>query len=83
MQRLDEIAAYLYTQHLSKEFVRDYLNRIGQWLHTMLLTFPESDTPMSHYGPVIRRVVYKEYSFLYRLNGAQIEILTIHRDNLP
>ncbi len=38
---------------------------------------------MAEYGKDIRRVVYKRYSFLYRVKGNVIEILTIYRENLP
>lgn len=38
---------------------------------------------MPEYGEDIRRVVYKEFSFLYRINEKQLEILTVYRENLP
>jgi|GEM_PF-685858 plasmid stabilization system protein ParE len=82
-QRLSEIAAYLYEQSLSKEFVVNYLNSFESWLEMLLTEFPESGTLMPDYGKNVRRVVYKKYSFLYRVNGVYIEVLTIYRDNLP
>ncbi|WP_415878767.1 hypothetical protein [Methylomonas sp. TEB] len=39
-----------------------------------LVKFPESGTPMPELGDDIRRVVYQQYSFVYRLNGDAIEI---------
>ncbi len=82
-KRLEEIAEYLYKQHLSNEFVVDYLNNFESWLNSILSQFPKSGTPMPEYGKGIRRVVYKRYSFLYRVKGNVIEILTIYRENLP
>jgi plasmid stabilization system protein ParE len=82
-QRLEEIAEYLYEQNCSRSFVVNYLKRIEQWMDTLLCQFPESGTPMPELGDDIRRVVFKYYSFLYRIHNNQIEILTIYRENLP
>jgi plasmid stabilization system protein ParE len=82
-QRLEEIAAYLYKQQLSKSFVRDYLHRFETWLEAVLGQFPDSGSPMLEYGKDIRRIVYQKYSFVYRLKGNEIEILTIYRENQP
>lgn len=82
-QRLAEVADYLYQQNLSQRFVLDYLQRFEDWLNTLLLQFPESGTPMPEFGDNIRRVVYQQYSFIYRLNGKTIEILTVYRENQP
>lgn len=82
-QRLEEIAEYLYQQNLSNAFVVDYLYGLEQWLETVLTQFPESGTPMSDYGEGVRRVVYRRYSFLYRVNDKRIEVLTVYRENLP
>ena len=82
-QRLEEIADYLHQQKLSDAFIVDYLNRFENWLETLLIQFPESGTPMPEFGEGIRRVTYKKYSFLYRVNDDVIEILTVYRENLP
>lgn len=82
-QGLADVADYLYQQNLSQRFVLDYLQRFEDWLNTLLLQFPESGTPMPEFGDNIRRVVYQQYSFLYRLNGNSIEILTVYRENQP
>lgn len=82
-QRLEEIAEYLYQQQLSSEFVVGYLNQFETWLKTLLVQFPDSGTPMPELGEGVRRVVYKRYSFIYRVNGDVVEILTIYRENLP
>lgn len=82
-QRLEEIADYLYQQQLSKTFVLDYLKRFETWLETVLGQFPESGHLMPEFGAGIRRVVYREYSFVYRINDDVIEILTVYRENQP
>ncbi len=82
-QRLAEVADYLYRQNLSNRFVLDYLQRFEDWLNTLLLQFPESGTPMPEFGENIRRVMYQQYSFVYRLKGKTIEILTVYRENQP
>lgn len=82
-QRMEEVADYLYQQNLSQRFILSYLQHFEDWLNTVLLQFPESGTPMPEFGEHIRRVVYQQYSFVYRLNGNTIEILTVYRENLP
>ncbi|MCF6286718.1 MAG: type II toxin-antitoxin system RelE/ParE family toxin [Candidatus Hydrogenedentes bacterium] len=82
-ERMEEIGDYLYQQHLSSEFVVAYLQRFETWLEKVLGQFPESGMLMPEYGDDIRRVVYKKYSFLYRINDDVIEILTVYRENLP
>ena len=81
--RLEEIAEYLFQQQLSSRFVVDYLSRFETWLNTVLGQFPESGTLIPEFGENIRRIVYKRYSFVYRIKGDMIEILTIYRENLP
>jgi plasmid stabilization system protein ParE len=82
-ERLAEVADYLYQQNLSQRFVLDYMQRFEDWLNTLLVQFPESGTLMPEFGEGIRRVVYQKYSFVYRLKGETIEILTVYRENLP
>jgi len=82
-ERLEEIADYLYQQHLSREFVLDYLNKFELWLEKVLGQFPESGTPMPQFGEGIRRIAYEKYSFVYRINNNVIEILTVYRENQP
>lgn len=38
---------------------------------------------MPDYGEGVRRIVYKRYSFVYRVKGDEIQILTIYRENRP
>jgi len=82
-QRLDEIAQYLFEATQSNEQVIRYLKRFEAFLDKVLLTFPESGTPMPQYGEDVRRIVYERYSFLYRIKGQHIEILTVYRENQP
>ena len=82
-KRLEDVAEYLYQQSRSKSFVRGYLRQFEEWLETLLGQFPESGTLMIEYGENIRRIVYREYSFLYKISDDTIEILTVYRDNLP
>jgi len=80
---LEEISEYLYKQQLSKEFVRDYINRFEIWLESVLGQFPDSGSPMLEYGSHTRRIVYRKYSFVYRITDDEIEILTVYRENQP
>lgn len=83
LQRLEELAEYLYTQTQSKRFVREYIGKIEAYLENTLKLFPESGTPMPEYGEDIRRLSYQRFSILYRIEGTQIQILTFYRQNLP
>ncbi|WP_040554899.1 type II toxin-antitoxin system RelE/ParE family toxin [Rheinheimera sp. A13L] len=82
-ERLSEIAEYLSGQGLPDSFVVEYLNQFELWLNKVLLEFPESGIELTEYGYGIRKVCYKKYSFVYRVTGSQIEILTVFRENLP
>ena len=82
-QRLEEIADYLFQQNLSNQFVIDYLNQFENWLMLVVGQFPESGRLMPELGENIRRLSYREYSFIYRYQRKTVEILTIYRENLP
>ncbi|MBI2425054.1 MAG: type II toxin-antitoxin system RelE/ParE family toxin [Candidatus Hydrogenedentes bacterium] len=82
-ERMAEIAEYLYAQQLSNEFVAEYLQRFEDWLERILGEFPESGVLLPEYGPGVRRVVYQQYSLLYRVQNDAIEILTVYRMNRP
>lgn len=82
-QRFEELANYLYQQQLSKRFVLDYLTEFERYLENILGLFPESGRLMPEFGEDVRRVVYHEYSFVYRIKADVIEILTVYRDNKP
>jgi len=83
VQRLEELADYLFEKTQSEEFVISYLNKLENYLTEILMLFPESGTPMEKYGEGIRRLSYQKYSILYRINADQIDILTFYRENLP
>ena len=82
-QRLEAIADYLLSQHLSNQFVLEYLTNIEKWLEEVLFQFPKSGSLVPKYGVGVRKVVYKRYNFVYRVQGNVIQILTIYRENLP
>lgn len=82
-QRFEDITDYLYEQNLSKQFVVNYINQFENWLETTLVQFPESGTLMPEYGEGVRRIIYQKYSFIYRVDGELIKILTLYRENLP
>jgi len=82
-KRLEELADYLYQQQLSEKFVLEYLAQFERWLENILGLFSESGRLMPEFGENIRRVIYKEYSFVYRIQGDEIQILTIYRENKP
>lgn len=82
-ERLSQIAEYLSGQGFPDSFVVEYLNQFELWLNKVLLEFPESGIELAEYGYGIPKVCYKKYSFVYRVTEAQIEILTVFRENLP
>jgi plasmid stabilization system protein ParE len=82
-ERLESITEYLLEKTQSSSFVISYINELQNYLETVLVLFPESGCLMEQYGLGIRRAVYKEYSFIYQINGNNIEVLTIYKENLP
>jgi plasmid stabilization system protein ParE len=83
LSRLEELTDYLFTETQSSDFVIKYINSLEEYLESVLRLFPESGTRVTEYGEGIRRIVFKEYSFLYRIGDRQIEILTVYKENLP
>jgi len=81
-ERLNAIADYLYQQKCSKPFVLNYLKEFKTCLNKVLTQFPEAGILVPEYGDGIRRIVCKEYSFLYQITHNQIDILTIFKENL-
>ncbi len=68
---------------MSGVFILDYLAQLEEWLENILGLFPESGRLMPEFGENVWRVVYREYSIIYRLERDEIEILTIYRENKP
>lgn len=81
--RLENITDYLLKETQSPNFVIRYLDDIENYITEILTLFPESGAPLSDWGNDIRRIVYKEYSFIYKIIEQKIFILTIYKENLP
>lgn len=74
-ERLSQIAEYLSGQGLANAFVIEYLNQFELWLNKVLLEFPESGIELAEYGPGIRKVCYKKYSFVYRVTCTSSDLI--------
>jgi plasmid stabilization system protein ParE len=81
-ERLVDIADYLYQQNCSISFVVNYIKDFRIQLRNILTPFPEAGKMVPEYGENIRRIVCKDYSFLYQINNNTIEILTVYKENL-
>ncbi len=83
--RLGKIADYIYEQSRSEDLTLVYMGRLQEYMSDVLPRFPEAGRKADEYGKNIRKIVYRGYSILYRINEAKqrIEIANIFRENLP
>jgi len=85
-KRVLDIADYLSSNQLPKDFVQKYISDFRDYLKSTLKNFPEAGRDVSdEFGEGIRKLVYQKYSILYRIDEkeSKIEVLTIYRENLP
>jgi plasmid stabilization system protein ParE len=80
---LDEIAEFIYNGTQSKKFTAKYIRSIRIYIKNVLLDFPKLGRPAEEFGEGVRKLVYQNYSILYRIKDNEIEILTLYRENLP
>lgn len=83
--RLNNIAEFIYKESRSESITNNYLQRMKDYLISVLLTFPESGSPIEEMCKNCRKIAYQKYAIIYRinLNLKRIEVLNIFRENLP
>ena len=81
--RMQNIADYLAKNNVSKHVILQYLNQFENFLTSTLTNFPESGHVATEFGKDIRKIIFKQYCFVYRCKNNKIEILTIYRENTP
>jgi len=81
---LEHMAEYIYEKSRSKRVTFIYIQKIREFIVSMLSSFPKAGRPAEEFGEGIRKLVYQRYSILYKiLDDEHIVILTIYRENLP
>lgn len=82
---MEKIADYIYEQSRCENITTAYMQRLKEYMHDVLLRFPEAGRKTCEHGANIRKLVYRGYSILYRIDEAKerIEIVNIFRENLP
>jgi len=76
-------ASYIYQLTLDVNKADIYLDEMEDYIRNTLRIYPNIGRPAPELGLNIRKLVYKRYSILYRIENIQIEILSIYRENLP
>ncbi len=82
-EQLVEQAMFLFEQTMSVEKSDAFLDDMQAYITTSLARFPLLGRPCFIYGENIRKLVYRHYSILYKIEATQIFILTIYKQNLP
>lgn len=81
--RLEMIAQYIYEQTKSKKLTREYLQRLREFIISILSAFPYAGRSCEELISGSRKLVYQGYSIIYTLEKDQIWVLTLYRENLP
>lgn len=76
-------AKYIYELTLDIHKADRYLDEMEDYISNTLRIHPQIGRPIPEFGEDIRKLVYKQYSILYRILDTKIEILTIYKENLP
>ncbi|HHH37312.1 MAG TPA: type II toxin-antitoxin system RelE/ParE family toxin [Epsilonproteobacteria bacterium] len=82
-EKLEEIAAYIFTQSQSNQTTSDYIKGLQEHIEVSLTSFPQMGRPAEEFGNNIRKLVHKRYSILYKIDENYILVITIYRENLP
>jgi len=80
--RLIEQAKYIYEQTHSIEKADLFLDTMESYIISTLQQYPELGRIAQEHGKDIRKLVYRRYTILYRIDTDCIRILTLYRENL-
>lgn len=67
MQRLEEVAQYVYQKTQSKQAITTYIKNLKKHTVVYLTEFPKLGCPTEEFGKDIRKLVHQKYSILYRI----------------
>lgn len=81
--RLIEQAQYIFEQTKNAKKADAFLDTMESYITSVLNEYPKLGRAAPEYGTDIRKLVYKRYSILYRIDKDCIRILTLYRENLP
>lgn len=81
--RLIEQAQYIYAQTHNMEKADLFLDTMESYITSTLQQYPKLGRIAQEHGKDIRKLVYRRYTILYRIDTECIRILTLYRENLP
>ena len=76
-------ALYIYEKTLDIDKSDNYLITMKSFIKDTLSRFPKIGRSSEEFGTGLRKLVYKDYSILYRIEKEYILIITIYKENLP
>ena len=76
-------ALYIYEQTLDIDKADRYMITMKKYISQTLSQFPQLGRPAEEFEKEIRKLVYKRYSILYRIEREYILVITIYKENLP
>ncbi|MEA3521799.1 MAG: type II toxin-antitoxin system RelE/ParE family toxin [Campylobacterota bacterium] len=82
-KQLIQHALFIYEQTQNPDIADAYLDKMQEYILSMLSHFPKSGRPSDDIVVNSRKLVYQGFSIIYRLNDTHIEILIIYKENLP
>jgi len=81
--RLVEQALYIFEKSGDPDRADAFLDEMNEFIQLNLEKFPYLGHLEPDFGTGVRKLVYRGYSILYRIEKERILILTIFRENLP
>jgi plasmid stabilization system protein ParE len=76
-------ALYIFEKTMNPNKADAFLDIMELYITKTLSIFPKLGRPAEEFGEGVRKLVYQNYSILYRIKDNEIEILTLYRENLP
>jgi len=76
-------ALYIYEQTLDIDKADRYMITMKKYISQTLSQFPQLGRPAEEFEKEIRKLAYKRYSILYRIEKEYILVITIYKENLP
>jgi len=80
---LIEQAKYILKKSQNKKISDKFLDEMKCFIVNILSNFPKSGRPSEDLAKDTRKLVYKGYSIIYKIDITQIYILSIYKENIP
>jgi len=76
-------ALNIYQQSWNKILADTFLDEMYAYIFDILAHCPRIGRATPEYGANMRKLIYKRYTIIYHISASRVEVLTVHRKNLP